>query len=304
MSLVEIKNSSGTFATINSPQGKVALATGGTIVRDDIEVKANIEKYGWDVVVVPYAPPTWANGTDAEIVEALQMHYAGEIDLHDYWNVGDEREVSLGAIASSGTANGVTWSVGESQSAQTVELVLMDTTCTGFTFVDNGGTPAFIVGQKNGLTTTGYMNSSNTNSGGYAGSVRAKWCDGGYWNAIPSTLRSAFRKFRWQGGIGGGASSGLQNEDHWFALTPAKCVFGSTTHYAQTDEDNLLAQWTWYQTPDNRIKKLGESGSTGRWWESSPYSGDSGYFCNVNSNGSAGINTASYAVLLAPFGCI
>lgn len=36
--------------------------------------------------------PTWADGTDEEIAAALTAHYNGDIDLHDYWTVGDERQ--------------------------------------------------------------------------------------------------------------------------------------------------------------------------------------------------------------------
>ena len=45
-----------------------------------------------------YAVPSWSRGTDDEIREALQMHYEGEIDLTQYWSVGDKRKVRLSAM--------------------------------------------------------------------------------------------------------------------------------------------------------------------------------------------------------------
>ena len=69
-------------------------------------------------------------------------------------------------------------------------------------------------------------------------------------------------------------------------------------------EADALAQVTWYATAANRIKKLGPSGSAYYWWERSPHSSISYYFCYVTSNGSANYYNASNAYGLAPFGCI
>ena len=86
-------------------------------------------------------------------------------------------------------------------------------------------------------------------------------------------------------------------------LAPEKAVFGSNTH-SFADEAALYAQWAWYQTSANRIKKLGESGSAGYWWECSPYSGYGNTFCCVYSRGGANFNYADGTYGLAPFGCI
>ena len=40
------------------------------------------------------------------------------------------------------------------------------------------------------------------------------------------------------------------------------------------------------------------------WWERSPYSGYSYYFCYVDGGGSADYRYANYTYGLAPFGCI
>ena len=43
---------------------------------------------------------TFADGTDEEIAAMLEAHYAGDIDIEDYWNVGDTRKIHLNGIAS------------------------------------------------------------------------------------------------------------------------------------------------------------------------------------------------------------
>lgn len=242
---------------------------------------------------------TWAGGTDEEIADMVAAADAGQIDLSNYWAVGDERSASLLEMAATG--------VGESHVAQTVKLVLMDTTCTGFTLASataSGRTkPSFIVGMKNSLVETGYMNSTNTNSNGWSGAARRTWCNNIFRMAIPTSLRGAFKQFKWKQGKGGGVSSGLLETTDYFGLPPEKVISGSSV-YSQTDEAALYSQWEWYKTASNRIKKLGETGSANAWWECSPYSGYPSYFCCVDSGGRAAGYNASIARGLAPFGCI
>ena len=47
----------------------------------------------------------------------LENHYSGNINIADYWAVGDSRTESITAIASGTT--------GEAQSAQDIELVII-----------------------------------------------------------------------------------------------------------------------------------------------------------------------------------
>lgn len=242
---------------------------------------------------------SWHDGTDAQITAMIQAADAGQINLTDYWTVGDERTVQLSAMAATG--------VGESHAAQAVTLVLMDSTCTGFTLASatSGGKtkPSFIVGLKNCLAEAGYMNSTKSNTNGWSGCARRTWCNDVFRAAIPSTLRGIFKQFKWKQGLGGGSSSGLLETTDYFGLPPEKAIFGSVS-YAQSDEAALYAQWKWYQTASNRIKKLSDTGSAGYWWGCSPYSGYSSYFCIVYSDGSAYAYTAYITHGLAPFGCI
>ena len=148
---------------------------------ENVEIEWN---YGNPIKIV-----SWANGTDEEIIAMIQAADAGEIDLTEYWDVGDVRNVSLSAMSASG--------VGESHVAQTVQMVLVakDTgvqssanPCYNYQYVTatSGRTyPSFIVQQKNGLANGtsgefGYMNSSNTNSGSWNGCARRTWCNNVY----------------------------------------------------------------------------------------------------------------------------
>lgn len=42
---------------------------------------------------------TWGGGSDEEIVQILEMHYNGQINIKDYWSVGDVRLTSMSSVA-------------------------------------------------------------------------------------------------------------------------------------------------------------------------------------------------------------
>ena len=246
------------------------------------------KKYSFDTV-------SWADGTDEQIVAMVEAADNGEINLADYWAVGDERQVTLSAMEATG--------VGESHVEQTVTFVLMN--AGGKTLAN--ATPSgrsecsFIVGMKNGLAETGYMRSTNLNNNGWEGLPRRTWCNSVFRNAIPSTLRDIFKQYL--NITANGNSTTTATSTDYFALPAEMEVFGSVTYANSTAEANLT-QFEYYKTSSNRIKKTGDSGSVNNWWERSPRSGVSNAFCLVYNTGNAGSNGASVAALLAPFGVI
>ena len=193
--------------------------------------------------------------------------------------------------------------VGESHAAQTVTFVLMN--AGGKTLAEatpSGRTEcSFIVGMKNGLAEKGYMNSSNTNSGGWEASARRTWCNSVFRNAIPEVLRDIFKQHL--NITADGSSTTTVTSTDYFALPAEKEVFGSVA-LANSAAESSLTQFEYYVTEANRIKKAGDVGSANFWWERSPCSDYSGNFCCVNSGGRAHLNAASTARLLAPFGVI
>lgn len=267
---------------------------------------------------------SFAAATIDEIKEMVKAADEGQIDLYDDcgWRVGQEKTISLPAIAASGTYSGQSWTVGESQAAQSVTLVLMHKGLYELVtpVMNKSGasrsTCSFVVGLKNCLTTAGYMNSSNTNSGSWESSARKAWCNGGFRQAMESIFGTGiFKQFKT---ITASTYNGSTNQtsNDYFALPAAAEVFkgdssygsggtaGQQTAYSNLTEFNALTRFTYYETTANRVKKLGSSGSATSWWERSPYYNNATNFCRVNSNGNADANGASSTNGLAPFGCL
>lgn len=272
---------------------------------------------------------SWANGTDEEIAAMVGAADRGEIDLYECgWRVGDERSVSLSSIASSGSYDDISWSVNETTTADTYTLVLMSVGTTSYTAQagtmatntqlvtpvknkdkSNRTNPAFIVGLKEILSSDqngwasygGHMNSTNTNTGSWKACARRNWCNAGFRQAIPSALRTIFKKFEC---LAASVYNGSVNElsEDYFALFAAKEIFGSQSNSNQVEADALV-QAEYYTNSANRVKK---AGGTGRpWWTRSIVYFNATDFVFINANGTVNWNppaTNNYGISL--FGCI
>lgn len=163
----------------------------------------------------------------------------------------------------------------------------------GFNHDDNvsGGKAAYSFQLVDCLNQTQQMNTSNTNTGGWNGSaMRGRMST--YKSQLPAALRNVIKTVKKKSGTGGGSSSGTQQtNDDLFLLSEIE-IFGTTT-YSVAGEGT---QYEWYKAGNSRIKKV--NGSANSWWERSPYSGNTGYFCRVNGSGNAdyGGANASYGV--------
>lgn len=240
---------------------------------------------------IPFEYVTWASSSDEHIVAMIEAADNGEIDLSDYWSVGDERTVHLNAMSATG--------VGESHEEQDVVLVLSHQGGKTLTTPTASGrtTCSFQFDMKHGLYNRGYMNSTNTNVGGWTNCARRTWCNSVFKNAVPNTLSPIFKQHK-NLTSAGNQSSTIDTTDDWFALRSEIEIFGTTT-YSFAGEGS---QVTYYQTSANRIKQ--SQGTNYFWWERSPLSFDTDSFCNVDSDGSASGGDASTSLGLAVCGCI
>ena len=234
---------------------------------------------------------TFSDGTDEEILAMVQAHYDDKIKLSDYWAIGDTRTVTLSAMSAT--------YVGESHSSQDVQLTIIDFDHDDLVTPINGKTKAAISVQlKNCLNTKGYMNSSNTNSGGWEESARRKWCNDIFYNAIPSILRNGIKQVIKKNYKVYNSNNITTTSDYCFLLSETE-IFGEKKYSIDSTEGT---QYEYYKTSSNRIKQV--SGSNYYWWERSPSGDYATGFCRVLDDGSASWYSASYAYGLAPCLCI
>lgn len=253
---------------------------------------------------------TFANGTDEEIAKMIQAHYDNKINIYDYWAVGDTRTVSLSAMEATG--------VGESHRAQTVKFVIGDFDHDDLTTPINGHTKAAVTllqkdclmdaanasnpvkGSRN--SENGYMNSTNTNVGGWKNCARRTWCNNVFFTALPSAWQSMVKTVNKKVSAGNNSSTIETVQDKIFLAAEIE-IFGSTT-YSFAGEGT---QYQYYKNATaNRYKmpKWDSSFASHAYWERSPRSRNASFFCSAGISGDAAINYANAANGVAPCLCI
>lgn len=249
---------------------------------------------------------TFADGTDAEIEKMIEAHYAGKINIKDYWAIGDKRTIHHNAMSATG--------VSESHKANDYAYVIIGIEHDDLVTAINGKTKAAITIQTERMlyldTTTeynssydasheyGYMNSGSTNSGGWDKCERRTWCNSVYKQCLPIYIQNMMKQVKKLTSEGSQSSTIKTSNDYAFLPSEIE-VFGSTT-YSFAGEGK---QYQYFKNATaNRYKKPRYNSSyvSGYWWERSPYSSDSSRFCFVNTDGSENCNGASNTRGVAP----
>ena len=152
-----------------------------------------------------------------------------------------------------------------------------------------------------------HMNSSNTNSGGWSSSyARGTLCEQ-FKSAMPSALQAVLKTVaKYSDNTGGGSNTAsyvTATTDTVFLLAEWE-VFGARS-YANSAEQNYQAQYAWYSAGNSKVRyRHSSTGSTAFWWLRSVRADDSGYFCGVDSSGSATVNRANFSRGFAPAFCV
>lgn len=253
---------------------------------------------------------TFADGTDAEITKMIEAHYAGKINIGDYWAVGDKRTIHHNAMSATG--------VSESHKANDYAYVIIGIEHDDLVTPINGKTKAAITIQTERMlyldTTTkynssydtshecGYMNSLRTNDGGWQDCERRIWCNEVYKKCLPTYIQNMMKQVKKK--TSGGSQSKIITISNDYAFLPSEIeIFGSTT-YSFAGEGK---QYQYFKNATaNRYKKPrhGSDYVSGYYWERSPFSSGSNSFCRVNLDGSAGTGDASDTFGVVPCLCI
>lgn len=252
----------------------------------------------------------FADGTDAEIEKMIEAHYAGKINISDYWAVGDKRTIHHNAMDATG--------VSESHRANDYAYVIIGIEHDDLVTAINGKTKAAITIQTERMlyldTTTeynasynashecGYINGSSTNSGGWEGCVRRTWCNNVYKKCLPTYIQNMMKQVEKLTSAGSQSSTIKTSNDYAFLLSEIE-IFGSAA-YSYAGEGK---QYQYFKNATaNRYKKprFDDSLVSGHYWERSPYFGSESRFCHVGVSGNSHYNDASNSYGIVPCLCI
>ncbi|MCD7709541.1 MAG: DUF6273 domain-containing protein [Clostridiales bacterium] len=208
-----------------------------------------------------------------------------------YWDVGDKKAVPL-----NGTVGAVTFS------NETYYVFITDfnhnesvegTSPISFQFgkLEDGTDIAFVDSNYNSTgSSTGYrMNTSNTNSGGWASSYMRGTILPQLLAALPEELQAVIRTVtKYSDNTGGGndtASYVTATQDDLYLLAEFE-VFGTRTG-ANSAEQNYQTQYQYYADGNSKIKyKHNDSATACYWWLRSVSSSSTYYFRHVITGGS------------------
>lgn len=283
-------------------------STDGT---DTTTATVNIAEYGksYNAELSFIKIVTFADGTDEEIIAMIEAHYNNKINIADYWAVGDVREIGLSAMSAT--------YVGESHLSGTYKFAIAGFEHDDLTTPINGHTKAAVtltqvdclmdVATRNNPTTNGqankergYMNSSETNVGGWNQCARRTWCNNIYYNAIIG-LKDIVKTVNKKTSHGGESSTIVTTADKVFLLSDIE-VMGNAK-YSYPGEGT---QYPYYKSLANRCKlpKWSATQASGVWFTRSPYYDSSLYFMYVNVSGDISWVSANTAYGIAPCFCI
>ena len=239
----------------------------------------------------------------------------------NYWSIGDRKAVTLnGTVGKLSLSNVTTYAfiIGFNHNSSVegtnrIHFQLAKTALTGGTDVclcDNS--------YNSTVSTTGYfsMNSSRTNSGGWASSqMRTNICgtslssySGTIIAVIPAALRAVLKSVtKYTDNTANGGSSTASyvtaTTDYFFLLSEFE-VFGSIT-YGNTNEKNKQAQYAYYSAGNSKVKYKHDGTSTAAaWWLRSPIASNSYRFVRVNTDGTVHYSNANYSLGFAPGFCV
>mgnify|MGYP003293592988 CR=1 FL=1 len=235
-----------------------------------------------------------------ELGAVLDAHYAGEIDLSTVWSIGDTMEnIPLSAINATNLG-------GDGQSAQNIDLVILDFNHDTLSS-DTTKKAAITLGQKDSLSTSGkfYSIYNSYAYARYTNSPRRGWLNSYYKSALPSELQSLIKSVNKVTGYPTNSDNSqtteTTSEDCWLASNYE--VFGSNFQ-GFTVQDGT--QYPYYSTQNNRIKKLGKTGSNSAWWTRSGFwrSSNSARFVYCISTGYQNDEWGSRSYGLVPHFCL
>lgn len=307
-STVDSKTSTGTvvFTVYETGEYTVEATQGGQSTSGTVNVVSSTTSYA---ITLSFVSDT-LNDNDWDTISAV----ADEGQGANYWAIGDRKQVTInGKLSKLSLSNYSTYAFiigfnhnSSREGSGRIHFQIGKTALTGGTDI------CLISGYSD--DSDFYMNTSNTNSGGWKDSyMRNNICGtsktsytGTIIGVIPAALRAVLKsvtKYTNNNGSSSSSSAVTATTDYFFLLSEYE-VFGNIT-YANNYEANYQQQYAYYSAGNSKVKyRHDQTGSSVTWWLRSPYAGVSSNFVLVYGGGFVGNTNASDSHGFAPGFCV
>ena len=297
---------SAVFTVTETGTYTVEATKSGQTVSGSVNVVSSTTSYALTLSFVS----TTLNNNEWSVIKSVSDAGQGA----NYWSIGDRKAVTLnGTMSKLSLSNFTTYAFiigfnhnASVEGANRIHFQIGKTALTGGTDV------CLVSGYSD--DSDFYMNTSNTNSGGWNSSyMRTKILgtslssySGTFIGVLPAALRAVLKsvtKYTNNTGNSTAASAVTATTDYVFFLSEYE-VFGSTT-YANSNEASKQAQYAYYSAGNSKIKYNHSATSTAvGWWLRSPRASDSSNFVVVNTDGTVYNTNACYSLGVAPGFCV
>ena len=311
---IATKTSNGTavFTVTETGEYTVTATKNGQTTSGSVNVVSGTTSYSLTLSFVS----STLNNNEWSVIKSVSDAGQGA----NYWSIGDRKAVTLnGTVGKLSLSNVTTYAFiigfnhnASVEGANRIHFQLAKTALSG-------GTDVCLCDSSynSNVSTTGYfsMNSSRTNSGGWASSqMRTNICgtslssySGTIIAVIPAALRAVLKSVtKYTDNTGGGSTAAsyvTATTDYFFLLSEFE-VFGSIS-YGNTNEKNKQAQYAYYSAGNSKIKYKHNGTSTAAfWWLRSPFSSNSASFVSVSTGGTVNGHDASSSLGFAPGFCV
>jgi len=304
---IATKTSTGSavFTVTETGTYTVEATKSGQTVSGSVNVVSSTTSYALTLSFVS----TTLNNNEWSVIKSVSDAGQGA----NYWSIGDRKAVTLnGTMSKLSLSNFTTYAFiigfnhnASVEGANRIHFQIGKTALTGGTDV------CLVSGYSD--DSDFYMNTSNTNSGGWNSSyMRTKILgtslssySGTFIGVLPAALRAVLKsvtKYTNNTGNSTAASAVTATTDYVFFLSEYE-VFGSTT-YANSNEASKQARYAYYSAGNSKIKYNHSATSTAvTWWLRSPNASGSSAFVFVSYDGTVyGYASCSYGV--APGFCV
>lgn len=313
---VATKTSTGTavFTVTETGTYTVTATKGSQSDSGTVTVTTSTTSYA---ITLTFVSSTLNNNT-WEVIKSVSDASQGA----NYWSVGDRKQVVLnGTMGSLSLSSYSTYAFiigfNHNSSAEGSNRIHFQLGKTALT----GGADICLCDSEYGaqVTSGSYfgMNNSSSSSGGWASSrmrtvilgTSLTSYSGTFIGVLPAELRAVLKsvtKYTDNKADSLSASANVTaTTDYAFLLSEYE-VFGSQS-YANSYEKNKQAQYAYYSAGNSKIRyKHTATGTAAYWWLRSPayYGGDSYYFCQVHTGGTADWGRARNSNGVSPGFCV